>query len=354
MIIDRIALSPCELPNRLAPAAGRSAVSRPLQGDGASGLVGYGECLCLRPAMQKSLFAAISDAIAPLFLGKSVEQRERLNVEARLRLASFGRSGTMLNALAAVDMALWDIAGKAAGRSLSRLAGRCSADERAGDGEPRPLQRRGQGTARIARGAGGPRSPRSRSHEFDLDVIEAARKVVGPQCLRRRLQQRPHPGRYPGQPGALAGARPPVAGRSRCGRRKPCSSSRRSQGITVGLGADLGSAEQLAVYARAPVGVAAARHLHDRRRLGNRRAVALLGRGVSIAPHTPFIGPAGLATLHFLATMKEPAYYAIIEARRTWTCTGQRPHALAARAQRADRSRPRLRPDPGFLERYRR
>ena len=43
--------------------------------------------------------------------------------------------------------------------------------------------------------------------------------------------------------------------------------------------------------------------------------MALLGpRGVSIAPHTPFIGPAGLATLHFLATMKEAAYYAVIEA----------------------------------------
>ena len=62
--------------------------------------------------MQQSLLAAIRDAIAPLFLGKSAEQRERLNLEARLRLASFGRAGTNLNALAAVDMALWDIAGK--------------------------------------------------------------------------------------------------------------------------------------------------------------------------------------------------------------------------------------------------
>ena len=36
--------------------------------------------------------------------------------------------------------------------------------------------------------------------------------------------------------------------------------------------------------------------------------------GVSIAPHTPFIGPAALATLHVLATTKEVAYFAVIEA----------------------------------------
>src|SRR5258708_14367572 len=125
MIIDRIAPIALRLP-RSTGAAGSPADALYLvlcKVTARSGLVGYGECLCLRPAMQRSLVAAIRDAIAPLFLGKSVEQRERLNVEARLRLAAFGRSGTNLNALAAVDMALWDIVGKAAGHSLSALLG---------------------------------------------------------------------------------------------------------------------------------------------------------------------------------------------------------------------------------------
>ena len=87
------------------------------------GLQGYGECLSLRPPMQQALFATIRDAIAPHYLGKSVDQKEALNLAARKRFASFGRSGTVLNALAAVDIALWDIAGKASGQSVSTMLG---------------------------------------------------------------------------------------------------------------------------------------------------------------------------------------------------------------------------------------
>ena len=122
MIIDRIDPIALRLPKSTGPADALYLVLCKVTVR--SGLVGYGECLCLRPAMQQSLIAAIRDAIAPLFLGKSVEQRERLNLEARLRLASFGRAGTNLNALAAVDMALWDIAGKASGSFALRPAGR--------------------------------------------------------------------------------------------------------------------------------------------------------------------------------------------------------------------------------------
>src|SRR5215472_7257257 len=67
-----------------------------------SGLVGYGECLCNRPPIQQALVATIRDAIAPLYLGKSAADRTALNLAARRRFASFGRTGTVLNALAAV------------------------------------------------------------------------------------------------------------------------------------------------------------------------------------------------------------------------------------------------------------
>src|SRR6201995_5089558 len=88
-----------------------------------SGLTGYGECLCNRPPMQQALVATIRDAIAPVYIGQSAEQKEALNLAARRRFASFGRAGTVTNALAAIDTALWDIAGKASGKSVSALLG---------------------------------------------------------------------------------------------------------------------------------------------------------------------------------------------------------------------------------------
>src|SRR4029450_2169820 len=129
--------------------------------------------------MQQSLIAAMRDVMAPLFLGKAVEVRERLNIEARLRFASFGRSGTNLNALAAIDMALWDIAGKAAGQSLSDLLGGA---ERTRVPVMASLDRYNDAakvTARIAQALAA-KVAAVKVHEFDLDVIEAARKAVGP------------------------------------------------------------------------------------------------------------------------------------------------------------------------------
>src|SRR3954466_14194708 len=129
MIVDRIepiALRipapqrPAGVPSPLAPGDLCLTLCRVVT---RSGLEGYGECLSLRPPMQQALFATIRDAIAPHYLGKPVDQREALNLAARKRFASFGRAGTVLNALAAVDIALWDIAGKGAKKSISALLG---------------------------------------------------------------------------------------------------------------------------------------------------------------------------------------------------------------------------------------
>jgi L-alanine-DL-glutamate epimerase-like enolase superfamily enzyme len=319
-----------------------------------SGLVGYGECLCLRPAMQQSLIAAMRDAIAPVFVGKSADQRERLNVEARVRLASFGRAGTNLNALAAVDMALWDIAGKAAGRSLSDLLG---GPKRARVPVMASLDRYNDATKVTARieQALTAKAAAVKVHEFDLDVIEAARKLVGPQmpfvadCNNAHALADILGSLARWQALDLLWLEDPVWPPEVLLEQPPLPR------ITIGLGADLGSAEQMALYAKAP----AVRVVQpDICMIGgvseNRRAVTLLGSlGVSIAPHTPFIGPAGLATLHFLATMKDIAYYAVIEAE---------PHMDMYGDSGLTRWQPDLEvptapglgfdPDPAFIEKY--
>ena len=312
MIIDRI--DPIAL--RIAKSTGVDAMYLVLcKVTVRSGLVGYGECLCLRPALQRSLVAAIRDAIAPLFLGKSVEQRERLNLEARLRLAAFGRSGTNVNALAAVDMALWDIAGKEAGRPLSALLGGAQRSRVPVMASLDRYNDAGKVTARIEQALEA-KVAAVKVHEFDLAIIEAARKVVGPQMPFVADCNNAH---------TLAGVQDSLARwqaldllwlEDPLWPPEALLESPKLSRVVVGMGADLGSAEQLGIYARAPsVGVLQP----DICMIGGvsetRRAMALLATlGISIAPHTPFIGPAALATLHVLAAMKEAAYFAVIEA----------------------------------------
>ena len=85
-----------------------------------TGLVGIGECLARRGAPAYAQF--IEGVLAPLLVGENPLDRRRL--WNRMRSVLTGRTGGMLiEAIAGVDIALWDIAGKAAGLPVSKLLG---------------------------------------------------------------------------------------------------------------------------------------------------------------------------------------------------------------------------------------
>jgi L-alanine-DL-glutamate epimerase-like enolase superfamily enzyme len=86
----------------------------------ASGLVGIGECLGRRGAAGYARF--IEAALAPVLIGLSAH--DRLALWAALRRQLSGRTGGMLiEAIAGIDIALWDLAGQAAGQPIWRLLG---------------------------------------------------------------------------------------------------------------------------------------------------------------------------------------------------------------------------------------
>jgi D-galactarolactone cycloisomerase len=86
----------------------------------ADGLVGYGECLARFGARAYALF--INEVLAPQLIGQSAFDIRRLWQQMRAALS--GRAGGMLiESIAGVDIALWDLVGKALGQPVHRLLG---------------------------------------------------------------------------------------------------------------------------------------------------------------------------------------------------------------------------------------
>jgi D-galactarolactone cycloisomerase len=141
------------------------------------GLVGWGEAFghgCC-PATR----SAIETLVAPALIGADARDINSLSQHLQRRFHLFGRSGPVRYALAGIDIALWDLAGKAAGLPLYRLLG----------GRPRQevpayasLERYGAKDALVSacRRAVDEGYRAIKLHEVELDLIRAARNAVGP------------------------------------------------------------------------------------------------------------------------------------------------------------------------------
>jgi len=141
-----------------------------------AGVSGWGEGFGHRvwPATR----TALETMVAPLCIGRDPTAIHALMSDLMRTLHGAGRSGPVLYALSAIDIALWDIAGKLAGLPLYRLLG----------GSPCPdlpayasLLRYGKAAAlepRIAEAlARGYRL--IKIHETDAGIIRAARRAAG-------------------------------------------------------------------------------------------------------------------------------------------------------------------------------
>lgn len=139
------------------------------------GLVGWGEgwghVAC--PATV----AALASLVAPAFMGQDTHDRRALTQRMQHRFHIHGRSGPVVYAMSAIEIALWDIAGKRAGQPLAALLG----------GAPRPLRAYAsllrysepelvvQAVERALR-----RGFRHlKLHEERLDAVHAARETAG-------------------------------------------------------------------------------------------------------------------------------------------------------------------------------
>ena len=84
------------------------------------GITGYGES---SPMNVRALASLINESLKALVMGKDPLNRERLWDEMFFPTYKLGVMGAQPEAIAAIDIALWDILGKVTGRSLSELFG---------------------------------------------------------------------------------------------------------------------------------------------------------------------------------------------------------------------------------------
>lgn len=140
-------------------------------------LEGWGETFGFRAVSSAQL--AIDELLAPLCIGKDATQIGPLMLEVQKKLHVFGRSGPLFYGISAIDIALWDIAGKSAGVPVHRLLGGSGAAELPCYASLIRYSDPALVRANVRRAIdAGFRS--LKLHEIELPAIRAAREEAGP------------------------------------------------------------------------------------------------------------------------------------------------------------------------------
>jgi L-alanine-DL-glutamate epimerase-like enolase superfamily enzyme len=141
-----------------------------------NGITGWGESFGFTAI--PTVKAAIEQVLAPLCIGRSAASIGSLMLDVQKRLHIFGRSGAIMFAISAIDIALWDIFGKATGRPVHRLLGGSEVTELqcyaslVRYSEPQVV------AANVERALADGFS-HLKLHEIDVEAVRAARKTAG-------------------------------------------------------------------------------------------------------------------------------------------------------------------------------
>lgn len=150
-----------------------------------AGITGYGSVFTDGRLVQAAL-----QVLEPLFLGENALEPERVTEKLHQNTFWMGRGGSLTHAISGIDIALWDILGKATRMPVGRLLGGsyrskvqpyCSLlmeqPERMHD-VIMPYRERGFKAFKIGWGPFG----RAMDSKLDREIIRAARAAAGPQA----------------------------------------------------------------------------------------------------------------------------------------------------------------------------
>lgn len=148
------------------------------------GEVGLGSVFTNDGLVQASL-----DVLRPLFLGESALEPERVTEKLHQNMFWLGRGGSITHTISGIDIALWDLFGKATGQPISRLLGGRYRErvrpyasllmEEPDALAAKLLSIKAQGfrAFKIGWGPFGRRNAKT-----DEAIVAAARQAIGPEC----------------------------------------------------------------------------------------------------------------------------------------------------------------------------
>lgn len=113
-----VPVAPMTPPSSWEAGIGRQVLVRITTDDG---LIGWGECFAYGATLAVS--SVVDDALAPLVVGQDPAQIEVLLDRMHRALMIWGRRGLAMMAVSGVELALWDLAGKARGVPVYQLLG---------------------------------------------------------------------------------------------------------------------------------------------------------------------------------------------------------------------------------------
>jgi L-alanine-DL-glutamate epimerase-like enolase superfamily enzyme len=275
------------------------------------GRVGWGDAFAY--SSRTAVTAAVRDMVAPLAIGLDATDIAAIALKLQKALHIFGRYGITMHALSGLDIALWDLAGKRAGKPLHALIG----------GVPRhrvpayaSLLRYGNAelVAQYASRAVEQGFAAIKLHETDESVIAAARAAVpGAVPLMFDVNCPWTPDQAVAFATRLAAHQPewleePVfppedfAGLRRV---------RESGGVPVAAGENWCTVVQFRQALAAGAVDIVQPSVAKVGGVSEFLQVIALAReyGVRVAPHSPYYGPGALATLHLLTCLPEPVWF---------------------------------------------
>ncbi len=149
------------------------------------GPVGWGSVFTSEQLVRASL-----SVLRPLFLNESAIEPERVSEKLHQNTFWLGRGGSITHTISGIDLALWDLLGKASGQSVGRLLGGRYRDrvrpyasllmrepERMAE-ELLPVKAQGFRAFKIGWGPFG-----KKSAGVDEAIVRAAREAIGPDAL---------------------------------------------------------------------------------------------------------------------------------------------------------------------------